>query len=434
MVLLVSIPQPSQDGDGFDITGRIDHDHLEASLQRTVLLDVLAVFIERRGTDALKFSAAQGGLQNVGRIDCAFRSTSSNQRVQLVDEQDRVACAADFIHHCFDAFFELTAVLCAGDHHGEVKNDDALVTQQFRNIALNDHLGKALDDGGLSHARFAQQHRIVLLTSAENLRDAFDLVFAANDGIQLALLGEFRQVAAKTVQGRSLALGAFASCWRGSSFTAFARLDAVAEQVQDFLADFFQLQTEIHQYLRGNAFLLAEQTQQQMLGTDVVVIEVASLFHRVLNDFLGTRCLRQFAHRDHVRSRLHDFLDFVANASQVDIEVFQHVCGNARAFFHQAQQHVLGADVLVIETLSFLIRELHNLAGSVGESLVHPGVLLLNSINRHQCRPIPYCRLYQLWVEARYFDMPAATGQHTSTLRGKESSMQSMAELRFHDR
>ena len=114
-------------------------------------------------------------------------------------------------------------------------------------------------------------------------------------------------------------------------------LQAVAEQVEHFFADVFELQAEVHQDLGGDAFLLAQQAEQQVLGADVVVVEVAGLFHRVFDDLLGARRLRQLAHRDHVRSGLDDLLDFEADLAQVDVEVLQHVGRDAGAFLDQAR-------------------------------------------------------------------------------------------------
>ena len=150
-----------------------------------------------------------------------------------------------------------------------------------------------------------------------------------------------------------------------------AAFEAVAEQVENFLADFFQLQAQVHEHLGGDAFLLAQQAEQDVLGADVVVVQVAGLFHRVLDDLLGPRRLRQLAHRDHVGAALDELLDFEADLAQIDVEVLQHVGRHAAAFFDQAQQDVLGADVFVVEALGLLIGQLHHLAGTVGKSFVH---------------------------------------------------------------
>ncbi len=131
------------------------------------------------------------------------------------------------------------------------------------------------------------------------------------------------------------------------------------------------MRPEVHQHLGGHAFLLAQQAQQDVFGADVVVIQVAGLFHRVLDDLLGPRRLRQLAHGDHVGAALHELLDFEADLAQIDVEVLQHVGRNAAALFDQSQQDVLGADVFVVEALGLLVGQLHHLAGAVGESFVH---------------------------------------------------------------
>ena len=51
-----------------------------------------------------------------------------------------------------------------------------LVAEQLGDVAVDDQLGQALDDGGLADAGLAEQHRVVLGAAAEDLDDALDLV------------------------------------------------------------------------------------------------------------------------------------------------------------------------------------------------------------------------------------------------------------------
>ena len=120
--------------------------------------------------------------------------------MQFVNEQNDVFRAADFIHDRLDAFLELAAVFCAGDHEREVERDDALVPQNFRHIARRDFLRETFDDGGFSNARFTEQNRIILRPTAEDLNDALDFVFASDDRIHVAFARDFRQVAAKRLE------------------------------------------------------------------------------------------------------------------------------------------------------------------------------------------------------------------------------------------
>ena len=277
---------------------RLDHHHLEAAVQGAVLLDVLAVLVERRGADALDFAAGQGRLEHVRGVDGPFGPAGADQGVQLVDEQDRVLRPADFVHHRLDPLLELAAVLRAGDHHRQVEHDDPAIGQQFGHVAVDDALGKAFDDGRLADAGLAQQHGVVLRAAAEDLHRPLDFLLAADHRVELALPGQLGQVAAEAVQGGGFRLaalravaaaGSAAAARRRRPLAPFGAFHAVAQQVQHFLADFFQLQPEVHQHLGGHAFLLAQQAQQDVLGADVVVVQVAGLFHRVFDDLLGPR-------------------------------------------------------------------------------------------------------------------------------------------------
>src|SRR5262249_2651157 len=154
--------------------------------------------------DALDFAASQGGLEDVGGVDRAFRAAGADEGVQLVDKEDGVLGPADFVHDGLDALLELAAILGAGDHHGQVQDNDAAVTQQFGHVAIDDKLGQPFDDGGLADAGLAQEDRIVLGAPAEDLNDALDFVGAADDGVELALTGQLGEVASEAVQGGGL--------------------------------------------------------------------------------------------------------------------------------------------------------------------------------------------------------------------------------------
>ena len=70
-------------------------------------------------------------------------------------------------------------------------------------------LGQPLDDGALAHARFADEDGVVLLSPAQYLGDALDLVLAAHDGVQLAFFGRQRQVGAEVVDDGCVASALF---------------------------------------------------------------------------------------------------------------------------------------------------------------------------------------------------------------------------------
>src|SRR5262249_7706054 len=231
VVGLIAVAQPLEDFDRLGRRRRVDDDLPEAAFESAVLFDVLAVFVERGGADALNFAAGEGGLEDVGGVDGALGAAGADEGVQLVDEQDGVLGAADLVHDRLDALLELAAVLGAGDHHGQVEDDDALVAQPLGDVAGHDELGKPPGDGGLADAGVAEQHRVVLGAAAEDLDDAFDLVGPADDRVELALAGQFGEVATEGVQGRGLglALVGLALATAGAAAAAFFRRHIVPQ-------------------------------------------------------------------------------------------------------------------------------------------------------------------------------------------------------------
>ena len=120
VVLLVALAHAAQDRDRL-LDGRLlDLDRLEAPLQRRVALDVLAVLVERGRADGLQLAAGQRRLEDVGRVDRALGRAGADQRVQLVDEEDR-AGLLDLVDDLLEPLLELAAVLGAGDQRADVE-------------------------------------------------------------------------------------------------------------------------------------------------------------------------------------------------------------------------------------------------------------------------------------------------------------------------
>ena len=116
MVLLVAVAQSAQDGDGVFDARLADKDRLEAALQGRIFFDVLAVFVQGGGADTVQLTSGQHRFEHVRGVHRAFGCARADDGVQLVDEQDDLAIRlGDFFEHCLQAFFELTAVLGAGD-------------------------------------------------------------------------------------------------------------------------------------------------------------------------------------------------------------------------------------------------------------------------------------------------------------------------------
>ena len=87
VVHFVAVAQSAQDRDRILDAGLIDEDRLEAAFERGVLLDVLAVLVERRRADHVQFAARQHRLEQIAGVHRAFGLAGADDRVHFVDEQ-----------------------------------------------------------------------------------------------------------------------------------------------------------------------------------------------------------------------------------------------------------------------------------------------------------------------------------------------------------
>ena len=208
VVRLVALLQAAQDRDRVGDRGLADEDGLEAPLERRVLLDVLAVLVERRRADRAQLAAREHRLQQVGGVDGALRRAGADDRVQLVDEEDDVAGRVlDLREDGLEPLLELAAVLRPGEERADVERPHALALQPLGHVARDDALREPLGDRRLPHAGLADEHRVVLRAPREHLHDAADLLVAADDRIELARLGERGQIAAVLLERLVRALG-----------------------------------------------------------------------------------------------------------------------------------------------------------------------------------------------------------------------------------
>ena len=209
VVHLVAVLEPAQDADGVLDRRLADQHLLEAALQRGVLLDVLAVLVERGGADHPQLAAGQHRLDHVAGVHRAFAGRAgADDGVQLVDERDDLpGRVLDVVEDGLQPLLELAAVLRAGHHRTEVQRDDGLVAQALRHVAGDDALGQALDDRGLADAGLTDEHRVVLGATAQHLHDATNLVVAPDDRVELAFAGAGGQVGGVLLQRLIAALG-----------------------------------------------------------------------------------------------------------------------------------------------------------------------------------------------------------------------------------
>ena len=124
----------------------------------------------------------------------------------LVNDEDDVAGLAYLLDQALHTAFKLATELGARHQRGEVEEVDLLLPQLEGHVAGDDALGQTLGNGGLAHARLADEAGVVLLAAVQYLHHALDLLLAANDGVQLAVPGALAQIDAVIVQKLALLL------------------------------------------------------------------------------------------------------------------------------------------------------------------------------------------------------------------------------------
>ncbi len=263
VVCLVAALEATQDRDGV-LDGRLGHqDLLEAAFQGGVLLDALAVLVERGGADHPQLTAGEHRLQHVAGVHRGVAARArADDRVQLVDEGDDLPVALlDLGEDGLQAFLELAAVLGTRDHRAQVQGDEPLVPQGLGDVALDDALGEPLDHGRLADAGLTDEHGVVLRAARQHLHDPADLLVTADDRVELALAGGRGEVGAELLQRLVLAFGV------GSGHPAPS--PALLECVQQLLRA-GSLPVED---LTGAAALRRD-GDEQVLGGEVVVTEL----------------------------------------------------------------------------------------------------------------------------------------------------------------
>ena len=339
MVHLVALLQPAQDRDGV-LDARLLHEHrLEAALERGVLLDVLAVLVERGGADRAQLPAREHRLEQVGGVDRALGGTRAHDRVELVEEQDDAPLGlGDLLQDSLEAVLELAAVLGAGDQRADVECDDATVAQRLRHVARDDPLGEALDDRGLADAGLADQHGVVLRAAGEHLDHAPDLVVAADHRVELVVLGRLGEVAAEALERLVAVLGVLV----GHAVRAAHLLDGLRELVAG--------RARVDRRLGGEG-------EQQVLGRDVLVAHPARLLVGVLEEadqvLAERRRARLAADRGLGVERL---VRAPAHALRVGPGAAQHGHDDAAVLLEQRQQQMLRRDLRIAARASEALR------------------------------------------------------------------------------
>ena len=144
-----------------------------------------------------------------------------DQRVDLVDEENRVLLLRQPIEHLLHALLEVAAIARARDQRAEIEREDPRALQHVRNLALVDAQRQAFRQRRLPHSGFANQQRVVLAAPAQHLNHALDLERPADERIDLPGRGpghEIRRIRLQRIRRRRALLPPSRSGRRFSDF------------------------------------------------------------------------------------------------------------------------------------------------------------------------------------------------------------------------
>ena len=189
---------------------------------------MLFVLIQRRGADGAQFAAGQRRLEQIAGVHRSFGLSRADHRVQFIDEQNHLPIALlNFLNDSLEPILKLAAIFGAGDQAPMSSAMIRLFLSDLRHIAIDHPNRQPFDDRGLSHARLANQHRIVLGPACKHLHRPADFLVAADDRIEFSLPCHLDQIAPITLEGLVLFFGILV----GDALPAADFLEGVEDRV-----------------------------------------------------------------------------------------------------------------------------------------------------------------------------------------------------------
>ena len=145
------------------------------------------VFFNGCSAYTFQFTPGKGRFQHIGGIHGTFGSACAHKGVHFVYKENNLTVGICYLlEHGLEPVFKFPTVFCAGDQGSHIQCHHPFVFQGFRDIALYNPLCQTLHNGGLAHARLANQDRIVLGPSGKDLDDSPDFIITADDRVQIA--------------------------------------------------------------------------------------------------------------------------------------------------------------------------------------------------------------------------------------------------------
>src|SRR5207247_9556884 len=142
------------------------------------------------------------------------------------------------------------------------------------------------------------------------------------------------------------------------------------EHADDLVANLLCVGVEVEQDARGDALVLSNEAEQDVLGADVVVTEGERFTQGELENLLRAWRERNLAARDLI-ALTDDARHLRPHFLHRDVKGLEHPRRKTLFLAEQSEQDVLGADVVVLERPRLVLREDDDLASPFSETLEH---------------------------------------------------------------
>src|SRR3990170_3124011 len=153
-----------------------------------------------------------------------------------------------------------------------------------------------------------------------------------------------------------------------------------------------------------------------MFGADVVMAHPTGLFDGQLEHLLGTGC--QFETASGVATDAGQPLDHLLHPGWIEAQLAQHLSGDAPFLSDQAEQNMLGADVVVVQALSFFVGQTEDSPRPLSEAFHFVGHDLSSPRTTNQPRNCLILPKFLMSSGGRYFPMSDRESNSAGRSRG----------------
>jgi hypothetical protein len=240
----------------------------------------------------MQLTTRQRRFEHIASVYRTLGLAGTDHGVQLVDKDNGLTFVlGQFVEHRFESLFKFAPEFGTRQQGGHIQRQNALALERIGYLARHDALCQTFHDGGLAHARLANEHWVVFGATLQNLNSAPDLVVTAYHRVELAYAGPLRQIEGVFFQG-------FALPFRIGVIDFLATAHGVNGQLERFAC-----QPRFAGRLSHLAFVIAQGQEKQLTGNECVIALDAFFFghlqqaHQLTTDLhlLLALHLRQFA-------------------------------------------------------------------------------------------------------------------------------------------